>query len=207
LRTLPRFPLMTSELKIRGPSFQIARRDVLSLVESGRLTRAGLEARLDPDDLELLEETPRANAWYPLPTYDRLLAVLLELEGRGDPTYLVKRAHKSSEELMRGGVIRQLESAETIVRTQSGGSWFEQAGHVLATIPAALFDRGSWRLSADEPKRSFTLEGTGLEGMTPNVAQIIQGGIEYVASELIHTRVEVTLRLRGDRVTFTGRHG
>ncbi|HVH06070.1 MAG TPA: hypothetical protein VNE71_08750 [Myxococcota bacterium] len=197
---------MPNELKIRGPSFQIARRDVLVLVESGRLTRAALEARLDPDDLELLEETPRPNAWYPLATYDRLLALLVEFEGQGDPTYLVRRAHKGSEELMRGGVMRQLESADTVVRTQEGGSWFEQAGHVLATIPAALFDRGSWRLSADEPKRSFTLEGTGLVGLTPNVAQIIQGGIEYVASELIHAPVEVTLRLRGDRVTFVGRH-
>jgi hypothetical protein len=199
---------MPTDLKIRGPSFQIARRDVLGLVESGRLTRSGLEARLDPDDLELLHETPRTNAWYPLATYDRFLAVLLEFDGNGDPAYLVRRAHKSSEELMRGGVMRQLESAETIVRTsQDGGNWFEQAGHVLATIPAALFDRGSWRLSADEPKRSFTLEGTGLAGLTPNVAQIIQGGIEYVASELIHAPVEVTLRLRGDRVTFVGRHG
>jgi hypothetical protein len=197
---------MPNELKIRGPSFQIARRDVLVLVESGRLTRAALEARLDPDDLELLEETPRPNAWYPLATYDRLLALLVEFEGQGDPNYLVRRAHKGSEELMRGGVMRQLESADTLVRTQEGGSWFEQAGHVLATIPAALFDRGSWRLSADEPKRSFTLEGTGLVGLTPNVAQIIQGGIEYVASELIHAPVEVTLRLRGDRVTFVGRH-
>ena len=197
---------MPNELKIRGPSFQIARRDVLVLVESGRLTRAALEARLDPDDLELLDETPRPNAWYPLATYDRLLALLVEFEGQGDPTYLVRRAHKGSEELMRGGVMRQLESADTVVRTQEGGSWFEQAGHVLATIPAALFDRGSWRLSADEPKRSFTLEGTGLVGLTPNVAQIIQGGIEYVASELIHAPVEVTLRLRGDRVTFVGRH-
>jgi hypothetical protein len=199
---------MPNELKVRGPSFQLARRDVLALVESGRLTRTALEARLDPDDLELLEETPRTNAWYPLPTYDRFLAVLLEFEGNGDPGYLVKRAHKSSAELMRrGGVLGQLEAAESMVRTQTGGSWFEQAGHVLATIPAALFDRGSWRLSADEPKRSFTLEGTGLEGMTANVAHIIQGGIEYVASELIQSRVEVTLRLRGDRVTFTGRHG
>jgi hypothetical protein len=197
---------MPNELKVRGPSFQIARRDVLVLVESGRLTRAALEARLDPDDLELLEETPRPNAWYPLATYDRLLAVLLEFEGNGDPGYLVRRAHKGSEELMRRGILGQLESAESIVRAQNGGNWFEQAGHVLATIPAALFDRGSWRLSADEPKQSFTLEGTGLEGMTPNVAQIIQGGIEYVASELIRARVEVTLRLRGDRVTFTGRH-
>ena len=64
---------MPNDLKIRGPSFQIARRDVLALVESGRLTRAALEARLDPDDLELLHETPRANAWYPLATYDRFL--------------------------------------------------------------------------------------------------------------------------------------
>ena len=197
---------MPNDLKIRGPSFQIARRDVLALVECGRLTRAALEARLDPDDLELLHDAPHERV---VPARD-----LRPLPGRAPRVRRQRRPRlpgapraQEPEELMRGGVMRQLESAETIVRTQDGGSWFEQAGHVLATIPAALFDRGSWRLSADEPKRSFTLEGTGLAGLTPNVAQIIQGGIEYVASELIHAPVEVTLRLRGDRVTFVGRHG
>ena len=55
-----------SELSIKGTAFLLARRDVLALVDAGRLSRVALERRLEPQDLALLDETPLPTSWYPL---------------------------------------------------------------------------------------------------------------------------------------------
>jgi hypothetical protein len=195
-----------TELSIKGTAFLLARRDVLALVESGRLSRVALERRLQPQDLAYLDAPPLATSWYPLPSYDRLLRVLMDIEGGGETSYLVQRARKSMEALMRGGIYKQLERAEAVVREQGDG-WFERTGHILATIPTAFFNKGSWRLSRDERKKMFTLEGTGLEAMTVNVAHIVQGALEFAAEQLIETPVKVAVqRPRDGRVVFVGTH-
>jgi hypothetical protein len=195
-----------SELSIKGSAFLLARRDVLLLLESGRLSRVALERRLEAPDLALLDETPLPTSWYPVQVYDRLLRVLMDIEGDGDTRYLVQRARKGMEALMRGGIYKQLERAETVVREQGAG-WFERTGHILATLPTAFFNKGSWRLSRDEKKRMFTLEGTGLEGLPPNVAHIVQGAIEFTAEQLIESAVQVAVqRPRDGRVVFVGTH-
>jgi hypothetical protein len=184
----------------------MARRDVLALVESGRFSRVALERRLQHRDLALLEETPLPTNWYPLATYDRYLRVLLDIEGNGDSRYLVARARKAMDALMKSGIYRQLERAQVVMR--EGQGWFERSGHILATLPTAFFDKGSWKLSADEAKRSFTLEGTGLDGMTENVAHIVQGALELVAEQLTESSARVMVqRVRDGRVVFVGSYG
>lgn len=195
-----------TELSIKGTAFLMARRDVLALVESGRLSRVALERRLEPKDLAYLNETPLPTSWYPLPSYDRLLRVLMDIEGGGQTSYLVQRARKGMEALMRGGIYKQLERAEAVAREQGDG-WFERTGHILATIPTAFFNKGSWRLSRDERKKMFTLEGSGLEGMPVTVAHIVQGAIEFAAEQLIESPVKVAVqRPRDGRVVFVGTH-
>ena len=195
-----------SELNIKGTAFLTARRDVLALVESGRFSRVALERRLKPQDLALLEETPLATSWYPLATYDRLLRVLMDIEGNGDTRYLVARARKAMDALMKSGIYRQLERAQVVAR--EGQGWFERSGHILATLPTAFFDKGSWKLSADETKKTFVLEGTGLHGMTENVAHIVQGALELVAEQLTESPAQVAVqRVRDGRVVFQGTYG
>jgi hypothetical protein len=196
-----------SALSIKGTAFLLARRDVLALVESGRLSRIALERRLQAGDLEYLDANPLPTSWYPVDTYDRMLRVLMDVEGGGETSYLVQRARKGMEALMRGGIYKQLERAETVVREQGEG-WFERTGHILATLPTAFFDKGSWRLSRDERKKMFTLEGSGLEKLPQNVAHIVQGAVEYAAEQLIETPVRVAIqRTRDGRVVFVGTHG
>jgi hypothetical protein len=193
-------------LCIKGTAFLIARRDLFALIEVGRFSRAALERRFEPRELALLDEHPLPTSWYPVALYDRMLSVLLEVEGAGNSRYLVQRARKGMESLMRSGIYKQLERAEIVVREMREG-WFERTGHILATLPSAFFNRGSWKLSRDEGRRVFTLEGTGLDGMTPNVAQIVQGALEFAAEQLIETPVEVTVqRPRDGRVVFQGSH-
>jgi hypothetical protein len=196
----------SDELSIKGTAFLTARRDLLALVESGRFSRVALERRLQPRDLEILAETPLPTSWYPVATYDRMLRVLMDIEGNGDTSYLVQRARKAMAALMQSGIYRQLERAQVVVR--EGKGWFERSGHILATLPTAFFDKGSWKLSADEAKGGFTLEGSGLEGLTPNVAHIIQGALEFVAEQLTESPARVSVqRLRDGRVIFLGSYG
>ena len=197
----------TAELNIKGTAFLTARRDLLAMVESGRFSRVALERRLQPQDLELLEKDPLPTSWYPVATYDRMLRVLMDIEGNGEVAYLVNRARKAMEALMSGGIYRQLERAQVVVREQGKG-WFERSGHILATLPTAFFDKGSWKLSADEVKKTFVLEGSGLDGMTDNVAHIVQGAIEYAAEQLTEASAKVSVqRSRAGRVVFLGSYG
>ena len=192
-----------ADLCIEGSAFLLARRDVLALVESGRLTRAALEHRLDPADLAQLDATPLAACWYPVARYERLMRVLLELEGGGDPQYLVGRARKGLETLVRGGIHGPLERAEAAVR-EGARDWFERSGHILATLPSAFFDQGAWRLSRDGSRGVFTLEGSGVD-LPPCVLRIVQGAVECVAEQLTGGRVEVAPHAAGrGRVLFVG---
>ena len=127
-------------------------------------------------------------------------------EGNGDPRYLVARARKGMDALMKSGMYRQLDCAQVVVR--EGHGWFERSGHILATLPTAFFDKGSWKLSGDEAKHSFTLEGNGLDGMTENVAHIVQGALELVAEQLTESPAKVVIqRIRDGRVVFLGSYG
>lgn len=190
------------ELCIKGTAFLLARRDLLALIESGRLTRAALERRLEPADLPHFDTAPLPTSWYPVPVYERLLRVLLDLEGGGDPQYLVDRARKGMEVLMRGGIYKQLERAEAV--REAGGDWFERSGHMLATLPSAFFNLGAWRLSRDGSRGVFTLEGSGVD-LPPCVQRIVQGAVEYVAEQLTEGQVEVVPRAVGEgRVHFVG---
>jgi hypothetical protein len=132
-----------------------------------------------------------------------MLRVLLDLEGGGNPQYLVDRARKGMEALMRGGIYRQLERAEAAVR-EGARDWFERSGHILATLPSAFFNVGAWRLSRDGSRGVFTLEGSGVD-LPPCVLRIVQGAIEYVAEQLTEGRVEVAPHAVGEgRVLFVG---
>jgi hypothetical protein len=192
-----------AELCIKGTAFLLARRDLLAHVEAGSLTRQALERRLEPGDLPHLDTAPLATSWYPVAVYERMLRVLLDLEGGGDPQYLVDRARKSMQALMRGGIYKQLERAEAVVK-ETGRDWFERSGHILATLPSAFFNLGAWRLSRDGSRGVFTLEGSGVD-LPPCVQRIVQGAVEYVAEQLTEGKVAVVPHAVGPaRVRFVG---
>lgn len=190
-------------LCIQGSAFLIAQRDLLGLVEAGRLTRAALERRLDPADLAQLDATPRPTSWYPISLYDRLLRLLLEVEGGGDPRYLVERARMGREASTRDALHQRLERAGAAARERAR-DWFERSGHVLAALPSAWFDRGAWRLSRDGARGVFTLEGSGVD-LPPCVLRVVQGALEFAAEALAGSRVDVVAHAaEPGRVQFVG---
>ena len=149
-----------SALSIKGTAFLLTRRDVIALVESGRLSRVALERRLERQDLPLLDETPLPTSWYPVPTYDRLLRVLMDIEGGGETSYLVQRARKGMEALMRGGIYKQLERAETVAREQ-GAAGSSARDTSLRRSPPPSSTRGAGDSRATRRRSSSPSRGRG----------------------------------------------
>lgn len=198
---------------MKGAAVASTRDDLMGLLADGRLDRATLEARLDAAALALVDGGVAPDAWIPVAGYERLLRLLLEVEGRGDPEYLVQRGHRSVDSIMRAGVDRQLAHADRFAargvrRGEVGEGWFERAGHALVTLPSALFSAGRWRLFQGDDRRLFTLEGDALGHLPMNVARVVEGALADLAGHLAGRPVAVVAKPHGPgRIVFVGTAG
>lgn len=89
--------------------------DVLSLRDEGRLSADELAARLEREDLEILESKVMPSTWYPISSYRRLTELLVEKDG-GDEDYLRARGARSAQRLLEAGLYEQMR------RLRPGGS-------------------------------------------------------------------------------------
>lgn len=89
---------------IKGTGFGSAVADVEAALESGQLTAARLEERLQPEDLKLLEGKVLPGDWYSIESYGRILDLLCDAVGGGLPTYHVMRGRRAAERLMSSGI-------------------------------------------------------------------------------------------------------
>jgi hypothetical protein len=89
--------------------------DVLSLRDAGRISPDELAARLERQDLEILDAKVMPSTWYPIQSYRRLTELLLEKEGGGED-YLRARGASSAQRLLEAGLYEQMR------RLRSGGS-------------------------------------------------------------------------------------
>ena len=94
---------------IKGGVFSLAIEDVSKLVSGGEISQEELERRLEPEDLEYLEQEILTVKWYPIRSYARILALLRDTEGGGSNEYLRKRGARSAESLLQAGLYQQLE--------------------------------------------------------------------------------------------------
>jgi len=94
---------------IKGGVFSLAVEDLSKLVSRGEVSQEELERRLEPEDLEYLEQQILTVKWYPIRSYGRILALLRDTEGGGSNEYLRKRGARSAESLLQAGLYQQLE--------------------------------------------------------------------------------------------------
>lgn len=166
---------------IKGSGFESAAADVLRLVAEGRITREELAARLDDEDRRHLEGTVMPSMWYPLSTYDRLIRLLLEKEGRGDPAYLLERGRRAAERLYKAGLYRQLEA--TLER------WGERFGGLMGTLGAAMFQDTHWKVERLGEVHRVEVE---VPAEFPECARLTsQGFIEYFGERASGSPVRV----------------
>jgi len=188
---------------IKGSAIESVVADVNRLVEAGRIARTALEVRLDAECLALLEEKIMPALWYPVTAWGELTKLLLEVEGGGDPAYLVERGRRAAARLQATGIYAQLDGERE--------RWGDRLGNVMATIGPALYRDTTWRFETAEPgdPRHFRVLATVPRAFPDVGLHPTLGFIDYMANE--HSKLGVRLvarRLSPTELEFSARpHG
>jgi hypothetical protein len=184
---------------IKATGFQSAADDVHRLIESGRLPRAELEARLETADLAYLDKTLAATTWVPIATYRRLVEILVELEASGNPeAYLHARGQRAAERLHKVGVYRQFEA--------STETWGARVGNVTTTLASVIYNFTKWSFGGVDASGTFRIVVDEAREF-PEIARFTtQGFIDYTSRVVTKADLRVTSeRPTPDRVVYVGK--
>ena len=192
---------------IKGTAIQSVAEDLKALIASGRIAREWIEARLDAEDLRILDDKVLPGMWYPLASYERLTQILIEVDGGGKPDYVVRRGARAAERLFAAGLYLQLERGEEIgaQKRERGEGWTEREGNLVASIAGAIFNVSRWRFRIDATDPALQhIEVTEADALPETSRLAAQGFIEYTTSRLSGAPVRVTSERTGrDRIVFT----
>ena len=195
---------------IKGTAFQSVAMDLARLIQSGRITRKAVEARLEADDLALLDDKILPGSWYALASYRRMTELLWALEGNNDPAYLMARGQRSAERLFEAGLYQQMQRGEAIgaEKRERGEAWSEFDGNLMTSLAGAIFNVSRWRYRRHpEDPNVNRIEVTSAKDL-PEVSRFAaQGFIEYMASRMTGVTTLVSSeRPTADRIVFTLRY-
>lgn len=180
---------------IKGVGFLGAWERVTALLEEGRISRDELEARLEKEDLAILDERPEPSLWYPIASVSRLDRVLVELDGAGRPQYHKEAGRRAAESLLRRASIKHLFD----VAVQHG----DRAGHSLIGMASLVYSFGRWNFEGD--LREFTIELSEAEAFPELSPWAVSGFAEALFQRVSGRGFEVTFtRPLPDLVIFRG---
>ena len=161
---------------IKGTAIESLVADVNRLVLDGRLRPDELEACLQREDLQILDQKVLAALWYPLGTYERLTQLMLRVEGRGEVQYVIERGKSAAARLRDSGIYGQLARN----RHELG----DRIGRIMVTLGPAMYQDTQWDFhyeSADKTT-AFRIE-VRVPPEFPDLARYAaQGFIEYLSN-------------------------
>jgi hypothetical protein len=139
---------------IKGSLLSSIVESILKLVSAGQISRDELERRLEPSDLQVLDSTIHLTQWYDIRCYERLVKLLLDVEGGGQNEYLRQRGAQAAERLLKAGLYQQM---EYLSRTQSAKATdpkerflaFGRDLRLLTTLSASLVSFSRWEARPD----------------------------------------------------------
>ena len=184
---------------IKGSILVAVTDDLCQLVESGRLSREELEARLEARDLELLDSKIQPALWYPIDSYDRLLRLLVDVEDPGNPAELLRsRGRKAAARLAEAGLYVQLQGD-----SKPASLDLAQIKRTLSLWGAMVdFSRWSCVLETEQP-RVFRIEVSEATRFPWVLRQANEGFLAGVFSGLAQREVRVELEdERPDRFAY-----
>lgn len=184
---------------IKGTVIVAVTDDLLRLVESGRISRDALEARLEARDVEILDAKIQPALWYPIESYDRLLRLLVEVEGGREPeAFLRARGRKAAARLAETGLYAQLRGD-----TNAGTLELAQVKRTLSVWFAMLnFSQCNGVLESEQP-RVFRIDVTEAEKFPWVLRRANAGFIEGVLRGLSQRDIEVSIvDERADRFAY-----
>jgi len=192
---------------IKGSAFQSVVQDLTRLIQVGKIAREAVEARLEAEDLLLLDDKVLPGLWYSLGSYRRMSELLWEVEGKRAPAYLMARGARSAERLFEAGLYQQMQRGEELgaAKRERGEAWSEFDGNLMTSLAGSIFNVSRWRYRRHpEDVNVNRIEVTGARDL-PEVARwAAQGFIEYMASRMTGLSVQVTSeRPTADRIVYT----
>jgi hypothetical protein len=176
---------------IKGITLQSVVDDVRLLRDKGDVSQAELDKRLQSRELQWLKDGVQPSLWYPIEGYARLSELLLEIEGHGDPGYLVRRGAAAAERLYASGLYAQLRHGEERASEErAGGREFsEKDGRLMTTLSGSVFNFGKWSYRVDGD--DIVIEVREAAAM-PEVSRLAASGfIGHIASRVRDTKIEV----------------
>jgi hypothetical protein len=184
---------------IKGTAFISAVTDLQALVEAGRIRPEQLEARLQSQDLAILEAKILPGDWYPIDSYGRIIDLLGEIEG-GGAAYHIQRGRRAAERLLHSGIYRQLDRAMEQRQERDKTSLIA----IMLTVGRSLYNFGSWELLRDQSnERTLRFELRQMQALPENARLTIQGFVEWAAQHLGSERSRVeSRRVTPDRILF-----
>jgi hypothetical protein len=183
---------------IKATGFQSAADDLARLLASGRIGRPELEARLAPGDFAFLGKTLAASSWVPIATYERVAAILAELESGGDePGYFRARGRRAGERLHQAGLYGQLDA--------SVDTWGKRAGKIATTVSQVLYNFTRWTFVTKEGRHPFEIVVEDAEKLPESLRWLGEGFIAYVSRNLSGGRPAIVTseRVTPDRIVYT----
>lgn len=178
-----------AQASIKGSVLVGVTDDLLRLLEAGRISRDALEARLERQDLDLLDSKIHAALWYPIESHDRLLRVLVDLDGGRDPEgFLRDRGRRAAARLAEAGIYAQLRGDARAATLD-----LAQVKRTLSLWAAMVnFSQPSCALESESP-RVFRIDVADAAKFPWVLRQANAGFLEGVFSGLAQRDVAVTL--------------
>lgn len=191
---------MSERPSIKGVLLQLAIETLQRLMERGRVRREDLEARLSPEDLEILDDKIVPGLWYPIATLDRLLEITRQ--GRGadaSPEAAVAVGVEAARRLFSSQIYR-----DYLANAESRGP--RSAGGALVRLAPLLCNFTRWSYDPGPAEADcFVVEVENAREFPDVLRFVAQGCIQYLAERVNERPVRLTSeRPSPDRIIYTG---
>jgi hypothetical protein len=120
--------------------------EVQQLLERGKLDRDELEARLEAEDLAILDGKLLPGAWYPVAAMGRIFDLLWEETAPGKPEGPRERGRRTARQVAESGVYRQVQ----VSRGRQG----QEFGHILTSLAPTMFNFMHWEYESGDGGRT-----------------------------------------------------
>jgi hypothetical protein len=185
-----------AEGNVKGAAIQAAWMRVNELLETGRITREQLEARLSPRALEIVEQKILPSLWYSIAAGAEISQLVADVDGGGNTSHMTKLGAETAHRFLAGGTFKDFIEGATHNRTRRGES--------LVRLAELMLDFGDWHFEGDD-LLDFKVVVTEAEQLPETTRFSIQGFIAVLTTEISKQQIICdSQRPSPDTVVFSG---
>ncbi|HTO69825.1 MAG TPA: hypothetical protein VMR31_08195 [Myxococcota bacterium] len=186
---------------IKGTAYNSVHDDLQKMRADGRIKESELEARMSPEELEVLDSKVLATRWYPIDTYRKMLALVAEKDAKGRvEDYLVERGWRAAERLKEAGIYRQLGADEA-----KGKKWGARVSALVSAVSGLMYNFTKWSVEDAENPDGFRIVVEDAEDLVDECRFTAQGFVKFAAT-LLGDGASVKIssaRPTPDRIVYT----